>query len=82
MAVNLQDIFLNQIRKEQIPVTIHLVNGFQIKNVLVTGFDNFVLMVQSAEEKQIMLYKHGISSITPLMTVSYTLEKATGDKAQ
>ena len=54
--INLQDNFLNQVRKDGIPVTIHLVNGFQIKGT-VRGFDNFVLMVD-AMGKQQMIYKY------------------------
>ena len=71
--INLQDNFLNQVRKEGIPVTIHLVNGFQIKGA-VRGFDNFVLMVD-AMGKQQMIYKHAVSTITPAQPVR------TGDDA-
>lgn len=59
----LQDTFLNQARREQIPVTIHLLNGFQIKCVI-KGFDSFALIAES-EGKQMMIYKHAVSSITP-----------------
>ena len=65
--INLQDNFLNQVRKDGIPVTIHLVNGFQIKGT-VLGFDNFVLMVD-AMGKQQMIYKHAVSTITPAQPV-------------
>lgn len=65
--INLQDIFLNQVRKDGIPVTIHLVNGFQIKGA-VRGFDNFVIMVDTMGKQQ-MIYKHAISTITPAQTV-------------
>ena len=65
--INLQDNFLNQVRKDGIPVTIHLVNGFQIKGA-VRGFDNFVVMVD-AMGKQQMIYKHAISTSTPAQTV-------------
>lgn len=58
-----QDIFLNQIRRDHIPVTIHLVNGFQIRG-FIKGFDNYVIIVES-EGKQMMLYKQAISTITP-----------------
>lgn len=43
-VINLQDSFLNQVRKENVPVTIHLVNGFQIKGS-VRGFDNFTVVL-------------------------------------
>ncbi|HHU21942.1 MAG TPA: RNA chaperone Hfq [Clostridiales bacterium] len=60
---NLQDIFLNQARREKLPVTIFLMNGFQLKGV-VRGFDNFIVMVDS-DGKQQMIYKHAISTIVP-----------------
>jgi len=69
-AVVLQDVFLNQIRKDRVPVTIHLTNGFQLKG-LVKGFDNFVLILES-DNKQMMIYKHAISTVTPARTVSVT----------
>ena len=65
--INLQDNFLNQVRKEGIPVTIHLVNGFQIKGI-VRGFDNFVVMVDAMGRQQ-MIYKHAISTVTPAQPV-------------
>lgn len=60
---NLQDQFLNQLRKEHLPVTVFLMNGFQIR-CTVTGFDPFVVTVL-AEGKQEMIYKHAISTIIP-----------------
>lgn len=66
--INLQDVFLNQIRKENIPVTIYLVNGFQLKG-LVKGFDNFTVVLDY-EGKQQMVYKHAISTIMPLRQVN------------
>ncbi len=66
--VNLQDTFLNQLRRENVPATVFLINGFQIRGV-VKGFDNFTVLVDS-EGKQMMLYKHAISTITPARPVS------------
>lgn len=66
--INLQDVFLNQIRKDSIPVTIYLVNGFQLKG-LVKGFDNFTVILDF-ENKQQMVYKHAISTIMPLRQVN------------
>ncbi|NLI94007.1 MAG: RNA chaperone Hfq [Peptococcaceae bacterium] len=66
--INLQDLFLNQIRKENIPVTIYLVNGFQLKG-LVKGFDNFTVILEF-EGKQQMVYKHAISTIMPLRQIN------------
>jgi len=62
-VINLQDAFLNQVRKESISVTIYLVNGFQIRG-FVKGFDNFTIILDS-EGKQEMVYKHAVSTIIP-----------------
>ena len=67
---NLQDIFLNSARKNKVPVTIHLTNGFQIKG-FVTGFDNFIVLLD-CEGKQMMVYKHAMSTITPLKQLLFT----------
>ena len=65
--INLQDNFLNQVRREGISVTIHLVNGFQIKGT-VRGFDSFIILVDSFGKQQ-MIYKHAVSTITPAQPV-------------
>ncbi|HQA49856.1 MAG TPA: RNA chaperone Hfq [Syntrophomonadaceae bacterium] len=65
--INLQDAFLNQVRKEKIPVTIYLVNGFQIKGI-VKGFDNFTVNVEM-EQKQQLVYKHAISTVAPIRPI-------------
>ena len=67
-ALNLQDVFLNQVRKDKIPVTIYLTNGFQFKG-LVKGFDNFTVILES-DGKQDLVYKHAISTIIPIRSVS------------
>ncbi|MDD2496886.1 MAG: RNA chaperone Hfq [Desulfitobacteriaceae bacterium] len=72
-SFNLQDFFLNQVRKENTPVTIFLVNGFQIRGV-VKGFDNFTV-VMDVEGKQQMVYKHAISTIMPGRPVNLMMEK-------
>ncbi len=66
---NLQDVFLNQSRKNRIQVTIHLVNGFQLKG-FVKGFDNFTVILE-VDERQTMIYKHAISTVTPAKPVLY-----------
>lgn len=66
--INLQDVFLNQVRKEKTSVTIYLTNGFQFKGS-VKGFDNFTVILES-EGKQNLVYKHAISTIVPLRPVS------------
>lgn len=60
---NLQDIFLNGARKNKVLVTVHITNGFQLRG-LITGFDSFIVILES-EGKQLMIYKHAISTITP-----------------
>lgn len=64
---NLQDSFLNQVRRDNISVTIYLVNGFQLKG-LVKGFDNFTIILDS-DGRQQMVYKHAISTIIPAVKV-------------
>lgn len=66
--INLQDSFLNQVRKENVTVTIHLLNGFQIKGN-VKGFDNFTVVLEVTGKQQ-MVYKHAISTITPVRPIS------------
>lgn len=70
-GINLQDVFLNQVRKEHIAVTIYLANGFQLKGI-VKGFDNFTVILDS-EGKQQMVYKHAISTISPMKPVTMML---------
>ncbi|HWQ58100.1 MAG TPA: RNA chaperone Hfq [Clostridia bacterium] len=62
--LNLQDNFLNRLRREKMPVTIHVINGYQLNHLVVTGYDNFVVTAKNAE-REIMIYKHAISTITP-----------------
>ena len=61
---NLQDLILNEVRKEHTPVTMFLMNGFQMKGI-VTGFDSFIVVL-SSEGKQQMIYKHAISTLAPI----------------
>ena len=61
---NLQDSFLNLVRKENMAVVIYLVNGFQLRG-MVKGFDNFTVILEQ-EGKQQLVYKHAISTIMPL----------------
>ena len=71
-AIKVQDVFLNQARKDGVPVTLHLVNGFQLKG-LVKSFDQFTIIIDSMGKQQ-MIYKHAISTITPAKTVNLTVE--------
>ncbi len=66
--LNLQDIFLNQVRKERMPVTIFLTNGFQFRGV-VKGFDSYVVILD-CDGKQQLVYKHAMSTVVPYKPVS------------
>ena len=66
---NLQDIFLNNARKERIPVTIFLVNGVQLKGI-VKGFDSFTVVLDS-DGKQQLVYKHAISTVLPAKPILF-----------
>ena len=63
-TVNLQDAILNEVRRDRIPVTLFLMNGFQLRGII-TGFDSFVVVLVT-EGKQQMIYKHAISTLAPI----------------
>ena len=63
-GIILQDVFLNQVRKDKIPVTVFLTNGFQFKGII-KGFDGFVVILD-CDGKQNLVYKHAISTIAPI----------------
>ena len=65
---NLQDVFLNSVRKTKTPLTIFLVNGVKLQGV-VTWFDNFCLLLRRDGQSQ-LVYKHAISTIRPSAPVS------------
>lgn len=67
---SLQDIFLNQARKQKTPLTVYLTNGFQLKGV-VKGFDSFTVILD-CEDKQNLVYKHAISTINPARAIDMT----------
>ena len=66
-AQNLQDTFLNHVRKQKIPLTIFLVNGVKLQGV-VTWFDNFCVLLRRDGQSQ-LVYKHAISTIMPAQPV-------------
>ena len=63
-AINLQDSILKESRREKVPVTLFLMNGFQLRGII-TGFDSFVVVLVS-DGKQQMIYKHAISTLVPI----------------
>ena len=73
---NLQEIFLTQLRRERRPVTMFLMNGFKMRGY-VTGFDAFSVVLTS-DGKQMFVYKHAISTITPERPVPLT-EQSSGE---
>lgn len=62
--MNLQDLFLNQVRKDNIGVTIYLVGGVQLKG-MVRGFDAFTVILESMGKPPQLVYKHAIASVVP-----------------
>lgn len=64
---NLQDLFLLRIRQDRLPVTLFLMNGFQMRGI-VTGYDPFVVVLDSDGRQQV-IYKHAISTIVPIRSV-------------
>jgi len=63
-AMNLQEAILKECRKEHVPVTLFLMNGFQLRGII-TGFDSFVVVLVT-DGKQQMIYKHAISTLAPM----------------
>ena len=68
---NIQDIFLNNARKNKTNLTIHLLNGFQIKGI-VKGFDNFTVILECDNNNMMLIYKHSISTITPEQPIPFS----------
>lgn len=66
---NLQDVFLNHVRKNKVPVTVFLVNGIKLQGMIVS-FDNFCLQLRRDGQSQ-LVYKHAISTVMPLASVQF-----------
>ena len=62
--LNLQDAILQEVARDKVPLTLFLMNGFQLRGII-TGFDSFVVVLVS-EGKQQMIYKHAISTLAPI----------------
>ena len=69
---NLQDAFLNQVRKDKLSLTVFLMNGFQLHGI-VRAFDGFTVLLDS-DGKQQLIYKHAISTIIPPKPVAVDTE--------
>jgi len=61
---NLQEAILKEVRRDKVPVTLFLMNGFQLRGII-TGYDSFVVVLLS-DGKQQMIYKHAISTLAPM----------------
>src|SRR4030095_12184720 len=75
-AQNVQDVFLNHLRKTKTPVTIFLVNGVKLQGII-TWFDNFSVLLRRDGHSQ-LVYKHAISTLMPVTPISLF----EGDKQQ
>lgn len=65
---NMQDLFLNQVRKENIPVTVYLMNSVQLRGH-VRGFDTFTILLESPGRPTQLVYKSSITSVVPMRPV-------------
>ncbi|MER2126975.1 RNA chaperone Hfq [Solibacillus sp.] len=72
-SINLQDTFLNNMRKNNIFVTVFLLNGFQLKG-LVKSYDNFTVLLET-DGKQQLIYKHAISTFVPSKNIALSDEE-------
>lgn len=72
-SMNLQDTFLNHLRKNNVFVTVFLLNGFQLKG-LIKSYDNFTVLLES-EGKQNLIYKHAISTFALAKQVTLNAEE-------
>jgi len=72
----LQDPFLNQLRKEKVPVSIYLVNGIKLQGT-VDSFDQFVVLLKNSVSQ--MVYKHAISTVVPSRNVRLPAEDGDDD---
>lgn len=74
---NVQDVFLNNIRKNKIPVTVFLVNGVKLQGII-TWFDNFSVLLRRDSHSQ-LVYKHAISTVMPSVPIQLFENKEEDD---
>ena len=74
-VLNLQDLFLNNARKEKTAVTIYLVNGVKVKGK-VKGFDSYVILIEGENNQQNLIYKHAVSTIQPEKYLNFMNQNA------
>lgn len=68
---NMQDVFLNTLRKDKVFVTVFLMNGFQLRG-LIKSYDNYTVLLET-EGKQQLIYKHAISTYVPAKAIEMDL---------
>ena len=71
---NIQDVFLNYVRKNKTPVTVFLVNGVKLQG-FISGFDNFCVLLRRDSQVQ-LVYKHAISTVMPMGPIQLQDEPA------
>jgi host factor-I protein len=79
--LNLQDLFLNQVRKERVPVTIYLVGGVQLKG-MVKGFDAFTVLLESPGKTTQIVYKHAVASVVPARQVNIPMSEGVKETSE
>ena len=72
--INLQEAILKEIRRDKIPVTVFLMNGFQLRGTII-GYDSFMVVLVT-DGKQQMIYKHAISTLAPMKPVKAAVATA------
>jgi len=71
--VNVQDYYLNQLRKDHVSITVFLTNGFQLRGII-KAFDNFTVLLET-DGKQQLIFKHAISTFAPVKNISLNFEE-------
>ena len=75
--INIQEQFLSTLRKEKMPVTVFLLNGFQLRGII-KAFDNFTVVLDS-DGKQQLVYKHAISTFAPQRNITFQSDETESD---
>ena len=73
-TITLQDAILREVIRDKVPLTLFLMNGFQLRGII-TGFDSFVVVLVS-DGKQQMIYKHAISTLAPIRPLKAAMVSA------
>ncbi|MDV2580680.1 RNA chaperone Hfq [Alkalibacillus haloalkaliphilus] len=68
-STNVQDAYLNKLRKEKVQLTVFLTNGFQLRGII-KSFDNFTILIET-EGRQQLIFKHAISTFAPVKNIDF-----------